>query len=138
MRNLFLKYIQYNIKQPLKVRKQKYTMKREIFEVHMTVVDANGTISIDPGNDYPKSVDSRSYDNDINKLNEKQSALFGKVDMDMDQTFSDVAEVNSFDRKYVVYIYSFRRGDVMYSFVCKEKGADFDFYYITGAGDESA
>lgn len=74
----------------------------------------------------------------INKLNEKQSALFGKVDMDMEQTFSDVAEVSSFDRKYVVYIYSFRRGDIMYSFVCKEKGADFDFYYITGAGDESA
>jgi hypothetical protein len=74
----------------------------------------------------------------INKLNETKTALFGKVEMDMNQTFSDVAEVNSFDRQYVVYIYSFRRGDLMYSFVCKEKGADFDFYYITGAGDESA
>ena len=62
----------------------------------------------------------------------------GKVDMDLDYTFSDVAQVNSYNREYVVYITSFRRGDVIYSFV---SGADdnlFDFYYITGAEDESA
>ena len=66
------------------------------------------------------------------------STTFDKVDMDLNQEFSDVAEVNGFDREYVVYIYSFRRGDVMYNFVCREKGDIFEFYYLTGAGDESA
>ena len=58
-------------------------MKREIFEVHMTVVDANGTISIDPGNDYPKSVDSRSYDNDINKTLMRAMGLLGAAESAM-------------------------------------------------------
>ena len=74
----------------------------------------------------------------INKANEKKSALSGYVDIELDQPFSDVAEVKSFDRSYVVYIYSFQRGDVMYSFVCPNAGELFEFYYVTGAGDESA
>ena len=74
----------------------------------------------------------------INTLNETRKAMTGKVNMDLDRIYTDVAEVNSFDREYVVYIYSFRSGDIVYSFVCPAKGDSFDFYYITGAGDESA
>ena len=74
----------------------------------------------------------------INILNQTKSALNGKVKMELDQTFSDVAEVQGFDSEYVVYITSFQRGDIIYSFV---SGADddlFSFYYITsGAGDEA-
>lgn len=74
----------------------------------------------------------------INRINETRKIINGNVEMDMSQPFSDVAEVNGFDRDYVVYIYSFKRGDLVYSFVCPGQGDTFEFYYITGAGDESA
>jgi hypothetical protein len=73
----------------------------------------------------------------INLLNQTRNALNGRVKMELDQTFSDVAEVESFDRNYVVYITSFQRGDIIYSFV---SGADdnlFSFYFIT-SGDEDS
>lgn len=57
-------------------------MKREIYEVHMTVVDANGTLSIDPG-EYPKSVDSRSYDNDLTKTLNRARGLLGAAESAM-------------------------------------------------------
>ena len=40
-------------------------MQREIFEVSANVVDANGTFNALTG--YPKTYDSRSYNNDIEK-----------------------------------------------------------------------
>ena len=67
----------------------------------------------------------------INLINERQKAFRGKVDMNVDRTFSDVTQVIDFDRNYPVYIYSFRRGELLYSFVC-EDGADyFEFFYVT-------
>ena len=58
-------------------------MKREIYEVHMSVVDANGTLTIDPGNDYPKSVDSRSYNNDLDKTLNRAKGLLGACESAM-------------------------------------------------------
>ena len=59
--------------------------------------------------------------------------------MDLEQTFTDVAEVKSYSRDYVVYIHSYRRGDIIYSFVSEEEDDNtFEFYYVTGAEDESA
>ena len=40
-------------------------MKREIYEVVAKIVDSNGNYS--PLDGYPKSFDSRNYDNDIDK-----------------------------------------------------------------------
>ena len=57
-------------------------MKREIYEVHMTVVDANGTLTIDPSG-YPKSVDSRSYDNDLAKALNRAKGLLGAAESAM-------------------------------------------------------
>ncbi len=73
----------------------------------------------------------------INELCKKKTVFNGPVEMDVDNTFSDVTEVNSFDRDYTVYIYTFLRGEVTYSFVCKERSDYFDFYYLTSANDES-
>ena len=69
----------------------------------------------------------------INKLSENKTVINGPVKMDLDQTFSDVAEVKSMDNSYVVYIYSYRKGDIMYSFVGNGRDNTFDFYYVTGA-----
>jgi hypothetical protein len=73
----------------------------------------------------------------INIVNERKKALHGNVDMDLDYTFSDVAEVKSFDRSYVVYITSFKRGDIVYSFVSGEDDDLFSFYYVEGGNDDS-
>lgn len=57
-------------------------MKREAYEVHMTVVDANGTLTIDPSG-YPKSVDSRSYDNDLVTTLNRAKGLLGAAESAM-------------------------------------------------------
>ena len=72
----------------------------------------------------------------INILNENKRVFDGPIDMETDNTFSDVAQVIGYDRDSIVYIYSFQRGDIIYSFVCTEKGDTFEFYYITGAEEQ--
>ncbi len=75
----------------------------------------------------------------INRLNASSYAVNGSVTMDTDMVYSDDIIVNDFDRGYQVYIYSFKRGGLVYSFVGEGKDGDFDFYYITdGGGDDSA
>ena len=68
----------------------------------------------------------------INELSKTKTVINGPVEMELDQTFSDVAEVKSIDYSYVVYIYSYRKGDVMYSFVGDGTDNTFDFYYVSG------
>ena len=72
----------------------------------------------------------------INELCKTKTVFQGPVSMDVDLTFTDVAEVNSYDRSYSVYIYTFELGEVTYSFVCKEKSDHFDFYYLMNADDD--
>lgn len=57
-------------------------MKREAYEIHMSVVDANGTLTVDPTG-YPKTVDSRSYDNDLEKTLNRAKGLLGAAESDM-------------------------------------------------------
>lgn len=57
-------------------------MKREIYEVHMSVVDANGTLTIDPTG-YPKKVDSMSYENDTDKALKRAKGLLGEIEKNM-------------------------------------------------------
>ena len=48
----------------------------------MTVVDANGTLTVDPSG-YPKTVDSRSYDNDLEKTLNRAYGLLGAAESSM-------------------------------------------------------
>ena len=73
----------------------------------------------------------------INELSKRKTVFQGPVQMDVTMAFSDVAEVENFDRAYSVYIYTFKRGEVTYSFVCKEKSEYFDFYYLMNADEEA-
>lgn len=52
-------------------------MKRQIFIVNATVVDSNGTFN--PLSGYPKTFDSRSYDNDIDKTRLRASGAFAEA-----------------------------------------------------------
>ncbi len=72
----------------------------------------------------------------INLLNDRTSALKGKVKMDTTSVYTDDIRVNSIDQEYTVYIYTFRRGGLMYSFVCNEPGSSIAFYEIQEGGEE--
>ena len=78
-------------------------MKREFYEVHMTVVDANGNVTIDPGNDYPKKVDSMSYDNDVEKTLKRAMGLLGAAESAM----------STQDTRQIQYAYIVRGSDGM-------------------------
>ncbi|MCR5100703.1 MAG: hypothetical protein K6B41_05015 [Butyrivibrio sp.] len=69
----------------------------------------------------------------INKLSETGNVLNGRVKMSSSDVFSDVVEVDDFDTGYVIYIYTFKRGDLLYSFVCNGQSDSFQFYYVSAA-----
>ncbi|MCR5236169.1 MAG: hypothetical protein K6E34_03065 [Lachnospiraceae bacterium] len=71
----------------------------------------------------------------INIMNDNRRTINGKVEMDVTEVYSDDIIVNSFDSDYPVYVYSFERGGLVYSFVCKERGGKFAFYEIMDGGD---
>lgn len=76
----------------------------------------------------------------INVMNSVSYTLNGRVNMDTTENYSDDIIINAIDDSYNVYIYTFNRGDLVYSFVCNEKGGSFGFYGImdSGAGDDAA
>ncbi|MBQ9566492.1 MAG: hypothetical protein IJR31_00290 [Lachnospiraceae bacterium] len=75
----------------------------------------------------------------INVLNDQKWTMNGKVDMDVTEVYSDDIIVNSIATDYPVYVYTFERGDLVYSFVCKERGGGFVFYEIMdGETDDDA
>ena len=41
--------------------------------------------------------------------------------------------INDYDNDYKVYVYSFRKGDLIYSFVSPDSGGNFEFYSIAKA-----
>ncbi len=71
----------------------------------------------------------------INIMNDNRRTINGKVEMDVTEVYSDDIIVNSFDSDYPVYVYSFERGGLVYSFVCRERGGKFEFYEIMDGGD---
>ncbi|MCR4891821.1 MAG: hypothetical protein K5989_06560 [Lachnospiraceae bacterium] len=71
----------------------------------------------------------------VNILNGYEPVLNGRVDMDTTEVFSDDIVVHSFDENYMVYVYSFQRGGLIYSFICKGEGSWFEFYGIKAVED---
>ncbi len=74
----------------------------------------------------------------INELNKGSRVLNGKVNMDTTEVYSDDIVVNSFADDYVVYVYTYKQGELIYSFVCNEEGGKFAFYEIMKADDTSS
>lgn len=75
-------------------------MKREIYEVHMTIVDANGNVTIDPTG-YPKIEDSKLRDNDTEKALKRARGLLGAAESAM----------STQDTRQVQYAYIVRVSD---------------------------
>ena len=66
----------------------------------------------------------------INYLNKQKQTLNGTVEMDTTDEFTDVITVNQLQDDYPVYLYSFRRNGLLYTFVCADKNDTFAFYSI--------
>ena len=66
----------------------------------------------------------------INYLNKQKQTLNGSVDMDMTEEFTDVFTVNKMQDDYPVYLYSFRKDGLLYTFVCRDRNDTFSFYSI--------
>lgn len=65
-----------------------------------------------------------------NELNLQKQTLFGSVEMDLQEQFTDAMNVNGIDSDYNVYLYSFRKDGLLYTFVCSDKNSGFAFYSI--------
>lgn len=74
----------------------------------------------------------------INLLNNDRKTISGRVDMDVTEVYSDDIIVNDIATDYPVYVYTFKRGSLVYSFVCKERGGSFEFYEIMDDGESEA
>ena len=66
----------------------------------------------------------------INYLNQQKQTLYGTVEMDATEEYTDYTKVNSIDEEYTVYLYSFRKDGLLYTFVCADKNDTFAFYSI--------
>lgn len=66
----------------------------------------------------------------INYLNKQKTTLNGFVELDTTDEFTDVITVNQIPDDYPVYLYSFRRNGLLYTFVCGDKNDTFAFYSI--------
>ncbi len=67
----------------------------------------------------------------INYLNTKKQTMNGSVELETTDEYTDVITVNKIQDDYPVYLYSFRKDGLLYTFVCKDKNDTFSFYSIT-------
>ena len=66
----------------------------------------------------------------INYLNQQKQTLHGSVEMDTTDEFTNVVTVNELQNDYPVYLYSFRKDGLLYTFACGDRNDTFAFYSI--------
>ena len=66
----------------------------------------------------------------INYLNKQKQTLNGSVEMDTTEEFTNVFTVDGVQEDYPVYLYSFRKDGLLYTFVCGDRNGTFAFYSI--------
>lgn len=64
----------------------------------------------------------------VNYLNKQKKTLNGSVELDASDEFTDVVTVHGIQDDYPVYLYSFRKDGLLYTFVCGDKNDTFAFY----------
>lgn len=78
------------------------------------------------GNTYLSTSDAAA----VHVLNRTESVLHGDVRGEWEQYLADAVTVNSYDRSYSAYIYTFVQEDMRYTFFCKDRGGKFAMYLI--------
>lgn len=66
----------------------------------------------------------------INRMCQQKNVLFGPVEMEKEQLYTDYTVIDSFDQSYTVYLYAFEKDGLLYTFLCSDKNDTFAFYYI--------
>ena len=66
----------------------------------------------------------------INWMVDNRNSGQKKVEMELSTEYDDYLVVEDFDVAYTVYIYSFRRDGLIYTFICQDRGGEFSFYSI--------
>ncbi len=66
----------------------------------------------------------------INWMADNKNSGQKKVDMELSPEFDDYLTIEGFDAAYTVYIYSFRKDGLIYTFICQDRGESFSFYSI--------
>lgn len=66
----------------------------------------------------------------VNVAAAKTPVLNGEISMDTESMLDDVITVNRVDESYEAYIYRLEDDNIVYTFFCKEKGQEFDFYFM--------
>lgn len=68
----------------------------------------------------------------VNRLNAQGGAyvLNGPADVDMTSVFTEYIEVNDYDEEYEVYLHTYHKDGLLYTFVTEQGLDTFSFYYI--------
>ncbi len=70
----------------------------------------------------------------INWMADYRKGFQRKVDMELSTDYDDYFVVEEFDPSYTVYLYSFRKDGLIYTFVCQDREDTFSFYSIEKDG----
>ncbi|MCR5278230.1 MAG: hypothetical protein K6E19_02205 [Lachnospiraceae bacterium] len=72
----------------------------------------------------------------INLMNETRPVFAGPVSMKEATPFTDLTQIASYDEDYVIYLTSFKCGDLIYTFYSEDRNDRFLFYSIKGIEEE--
>lgn len=71
----------------------------------------------------------------VKQLKSENNAFPLEIDMKTTAEFEDYYTVESFEETGIVYLYSFYKDGLIYTFVCEDKGEEFLFYSIEKEGE---
>jgi len=66
----------------------------------------------------------------INWIADYRSNSQRRVEMELSSEYDDYLVVEEFDVGYTVYIYSFHKDGLIYTFICQDSAGNFSFYSI--------
>lgn len=66
----------------------------------------------------------------INWIADHKGGSLRRVDMELTSEYEDYLIVEDYDVAYTVYIYSFHKDGLIYTFICQDRGENFSFYSI--------
>lgn len=66
----------------------------------------------------------------VNWMQKNKNRTLRPVDMTTSSEYEDYVTINRYNEDYTVYLYSFNKEGLLYTFVCQDKGDTFSFYFI--------
>ena len=72
----------------------------------------------------------------INWMGQREHILHGNIEMEAETIYTDYYRVSDYDKDYYLYLYTFQKDGLLYTFICKDKDAGFAFYSIVRDGGD--